>query len=172
MNEDKSDRLERPENECSRDKNSASKKTEVCIGNNLNDLAFKVAKCCNPIPGDNIVGYITFGKGVSVHRASCPNLVGLNVNERKINVKWKEKANASYQAELYVKANDRTGISMEILKLLQDMKVKLHGFTAKDTPDKMCVIDIKIEITSLDELQKIIKALRKVDSVYDVRRAK
>jgi len=138
------------------------------IGNCL----VKFARCCNPLPGDEIVGYITFGKGVSIHRASCPNLVSLNVNERRIGVKWKEKANVTYQAAVIVKANDRTGISMEVLKLLQDMKVKLHGFTAKDTEDKTCVIDIKLEISSVDELQKIIKSLRKIDSVYDVRRAK
>ena len=138
------------------------------IGNCL----VKFARCCNPLPGDEIVGYITFGKGVSVHRANCPNLVSLNINEKKIVVRWKEKANVSYQAVVIVKANDRTGISMEVLKLLQDMKVKLHGFTAKDTEDKTCIIDIKLEISSVDELQKIIKALRKVDSVYDVRRAK
>jgi GTP pyrophosphokinase len=61
---------------------------------------------------------------------------------------------------------------MEVLKLLQDMKVKLHGFTARDTEDKICIIDIKLEISSVDELQRIIKSLKKVDSVYDVRRAK
>ena len=138
------------------------------IGNCL----VKFARCCNPLPGDEIVGYITFGKGVSIHRTNCPNLVNLNVDERKIGVKWKEKANVSYQAAVIVKANDRTGISMEVLKLLQDMKVKLHGFTAKDTEDKTCIIDVKLEINSVEELQKIIKALKKIDSVYDVRRAK
>lgn len=138
----------------------------------IDNCLVKFAKCCNPLPGDEIVGYITFGKGVSVHRADCPNLVGINVSERRIGVKWKEKANVTYQAAVIVKANDRTGISMEVLKLLQDMKVKLHGFTAKDTEDKTCIIDVKLEISSVDELQKIIKALRKVDSVYEVKRAK
>ena len=138
----------------------------------IDNCLVKYAKCCNPLPGDEIVGYISFGKGVSVHRADCPNLTGININERRIDVKWKEKANISYQTEVIVKANDRTGISMEVLKLLQDMKVKIHGFTAKDTEDRTCIIDLKIEIASVDELQKIIKALRKVDSVYEVKRAK
>ena len=138
----------------------------------IDNCLVKFAKCCNPLPGDEIVGYITFGKGVSVHRSDCPNLVGINVKERRIGVKWKEKANVSYQAAVVVKANDRTGISMEVLKLLQDMKVKLHGFTAKDTEDRTCIIDVKLEISSVDELQKIIKALRKIDSVYEVKRAK
>jgi len=138
----------------------------------IDNCLVKFAKCCNPLPGDEIVGYITFGKGVSVHRADCPNLVGSYMSERRIGVKWKEKANISYQTEVIIKANDRTGISMEVLKLLQDMKVKIHGFTAKDTEDRTCIITVKIEILSVDELQKIIKALRKIDSVYDVKRAK
>lgn len=138
----------------------------------IDNCLVKYAKCCNPIPGDEIVGYITFGKGVSIHRADCPNLAGINVIERRIGVKWKEKADVAYQAGIIVKANDRTGISMEVLKLLQDMKVKLHGFTAKETEDKTCDIDIKLEISSVDELQKVIKTLRKIDSVYEVKRAK
>ena len=138
----------------------------------IDNCLVKFARCCNPLPGDEIVGYITFGKGVSVHRSDCSNLVGLNVNERKIGVKWKEKSNISYQAAVIVKANDRTGLSMEVLKLLQDMKVKTHGFTAKDTEDRICIIEIKLEISSVDELQKIIKNLRKIDSVYEVKRAK
>jgi len=138
----------------------------------IDNCLIKFARCCNPLPGDEIVGYITFGKGVSIHRKDCPNLTGIYMNERRIGVKWKEKANVSYQTEVIIKANDRTGISMEVLKLLQDMKVKIHGFTAKDTEDRTCLINVKIEIGSVDELQKIIKALRKVDSVYEVKRAK
>ena len=138
----------------------------------IDNCLVKFARCCNPLPGDEIVGYITFGKGVSVHRSDCSNLVGLNVTERRIGVKWKEKADVSYQAAVIVRANDRTGISMDVLKLLQDMKVKTHGFTAKDTDDRTCVIEMKLEIGSVDELQKIIKNLRKVDSVYEVKRAK
>ena len=132
----------------------------------------KYAKCCNPLPGDEIVGYITYGKGVSVHRKDCPNLISLNIDERRIDVKWKEKANATYQAEIVISANDRTGISMDVIKLLQDMKVKLHGFTAKEAENKICYIHVIVEIVSVDELQKIIKNLRKVDSVFDVKRAK
>lgn len=145
---------------------------EGVIVQGIDNCLVKFAKCCNPLPGDDIVGYITFGKGVSVHRADCPNLVGINISERKIGVKWKEKANVSYQTEVIVKANDRTGISMEVLKLLQDMKVKVHGFTANDTQDRTCIINVKIEISSVSELQKIIKSLKKIDSVYDVKRAK
>lgn len=138
----------------------------------IDNCLVKFAKCCNPLPGDDIVGYITYGKGVSVHRVDCPNLISLDINERRITVDWKAKSTASYTASILVKANDRTGISMDIIKLLQDMKIKLSGFTAKATEDKTCLINVSVEITSVDELQKIMKQIRKIESVYDVKRAK
>jgi len=153
-------------------KNITKESVEGVEVEGIDNCLVKFARCCNPLPGDEIVGYITFGKGVSIHRSDCSNLNGININERRIGVKWKEKTNISYQTEVIVKANDRMGISMEVLKLLQDMKVKVHGFTAKDTEDRICVITIKIEINSVEQLQKIMKAIRKVDSVYDVKRAK
>ena len=138
----------------------------------IDNCLVKYAGCCNPLPGDEIVGYITYGKGVSIHRSDCPNLTGLNIDERKINVKWKTKANASYNAGIVVKANDRTGISMDVIKLIQDMKVKLTGFTAKADDEKICTLNITVEVMSVDELQKVIKNIRKVDSVFEVKRAK
>lgn len=138
----------------------------------IDNCLVKFAKCCDPLPGDDIVGYITFGKGVSVHRSDCSNLVGLNINERKIGVRWKEKANISYETKVVVKANDRSGISMDIMRLLQDSKVKILNFTARETEDRVCIIDMKIEITSVSELQKILKQIKKVESVFDVKRAK
>ena len=155
--------------ETTKQKNSNAEGVDV---EGIDNCLVKYAKCCNPLPGDEIVGYITFGKGVSVHRKDCPNLTGIYMNERRIGVKWKEKANIAYQTEVIIKANDRTGISMEVLKLLQDMKVRIHGFTAKDTEARTCIITVKIEINSVAELQKIIKTLRKIDSVYEVKRAK
>lgn len=138
----------------------------------IDNCLVKYAKCCNPLPGDEIVGYITFGKGVSIHRKDCPNLAGINITERQIGVKWKEKGNMSYAAEIIIKANDRTGISMDIIKLLQDMKVKLDGFTARANEEKICLINITLEISSVAELQKIMKQVKKVDSVFEVKRAK
>ena len=85
---------------------------------------------------------------------------------------WKAKSSASYNASVIVKANDRTGISVDIIKLLQDMKIKLSGFTAKATEDKTCIINVSVEITSVEELQKIMKQIKKIESVYDVKRAK
>lgn len=138
----------------------------------IDDCLVKFAKCCNPIPGDEIVGYISYGKGVSIHRADCPNLNGINISERKINVRWKVKENIDYDAKIIVMANDRQNLGLDILKLLQEQKVRITGFTARTTKDKGCVIDVSIGTSSVEELQKVIKNIRKIDSVFEVKRAK
>ena len=138
----------------------------------IDNCLVKYAKCCDPLPGDDIVGYITFGKGVSIHRRDCPNVANLNINERQINVKWKTKGSVSYEAQIIIKANDRTGISMDVIKLIQDMKVKLDGFTAKADRENICTINLTVEVSSVNELQQVIKNIRKINSVFDVKRAK
>ena len=138
----------------------------------IDNCLVKLAKCCSPIPGDEIVGYISIGKGVSIHRANCKNLQALNIEQRKINVSWKEKAKVSYNAILKIKANDRTGVAMEVLKKAQDSKILVANFNARQTPDKECIIEMTVRIESAEELQKLMKEIRKVDSVFDVRRAK
>ena len=138
----------------------------------IDNCLVKLAKCCSPIPGDEIIGYISIGNGVSVHRADCKNLQALNIAERKINVSWKEKSKVSYNTNLRIKANDRTGVAMEVLKKAQDSKILVVGFNARQTTDKECIIEMMVRIESAEELQKLMKEIRKVDSVFDVRRAK
>ena len=138
----------------------------------IDNCLIKFAKCCNPIPGDEIVGYISHGKGVSIHRTDCPNLNGLNITDRQIKVTWKKKDNAEYETKIIVMANDRQNLGLDILKLLQEMKIKITGFTARTTKDNLCIIDIFLETVSVQELQKVIKNIRKVDSVFEVKRAK
>ena len=146
--------------------------TEGIIVEGIDNCLVKLAKCCSPLPGDEIIGYISIGKGVSVHRVDCKNLTSLNINERKINVKWKEKAKVSYQTMLRIKANDRTGVAMDVLAKVQDNKIPVMNFIARQTTDNECIIEITVNIDSVEQLQKLMKDIRKVDSVFDVRRAK
>ena len=138
----------------------------------IDNCLVKLAKCCSPIPGDEIVGYISIGKGVSVHRANCKNLQALNIDERKINVSWKEKAKVNYNTNLRIKANDRTGVAMEVLKRVQDNKILVTGFNARPTTDRECIIEMTVKIESIEQLQKLMKDLKKVDSVFEVKRAR
>ncbi|MEG0074018.1 MAG: bifunctional (p)ppGpp synthetase/guanosine-3',5'-bis(diphosphate) 3'-pyrophosphohydrolase [Clostridia bacterium] len=138
----------------------------------IDNCLVKLAKCCNPIPGDQIIGYISFGKGVTVHAADCTNAHTLIASERLINVKWKEKAKSSYNAKLRVRANDRKGVVSDLLNELASEKIKVASISARQTQDKECVIDLEINIESLERLQKAQKVIKKVDSIFDVRRAK
>ena len=150
----------------------AKDSTEGIIVEGIDNCLVKLAKCCSPLPGDEIIGYISIGKGVSVHRADCKNLQALNIHERKINVSWKEKAKVSYHTVLRIKANDRTGVAMDVLAKAQDNKIPVMNFIARQTTDNECIMDLTVSIDSVSQLQKLMKDLRKVDSVFDVRRAK
>ena len=123
------------------------------------------------MPGDEIVGYITRGRGVSVHRKDCANLKDLLTEEdRMIDVEWYKEAKETYQVEIEVLANDRGGLLVDTLNALKETKTKLMGVNTKTTKEHIAIMDISIEIENIDELNKVQKAIRKVDSVYEVRR--
>ena len=139
----------------------------------IDNCLVKLSKCCNPLPGDEIVGYITRGRGVSVHRKDCANLKDLLTEEdRMIDVEWYKEAKETYQVEIEVLANDRGGLLVDTLNALKETKTKLMGVNTKTTKERIAVIDVTLEVESLEELNKVQKALRKVDSVYEVRRKK
>lgn len=149
--------------------------------NNGNDLVevegidnclVKFAKCCSPIPGDDIVGYITFANGISIHRKDCSNLKNLDIDSRTIKVSWKEQVQAEFNARLVVKANDRDGVLSDILKTMKDLKVEITEISTKVTQDRENITNLCANIKDINTLQNIIKALRKIDSVFDVRRIK
>ena len=139
----------------------------------IDNCLVKLSRCCNPLPGDEIVGYITKGRGVSVHRKDCPNVKELlQENNRMIDVSWEEEERISYKVDIEISANDRSNLLSDIISTLNSVKAKLVGVNAKATRDRIAVIDITIETQSVEELNNILKALRKIDSVYDVKRKK
>ena len=137
----------------------------------IDNCLVKLSKCCNPLPGDEIIGYITKGRGVSVHRKDCVNVKDLLSEEnRMIEVKWYEEAKEDYNVTIQVFANDRTGLLVDILNIVKDTKAKLMGVNTKTTKERIAIMDLNIEIENIDELNKLIKLVKKVDSVYDVKR--
>ena len=140
----------------------------------IDNCLVKLSKCCNPVPGDEIVGYITKGRGVSVHRKDCYNVKDLLSEEnRMIDVEWyKDNAETSYQVEIEIHSNDRSGLLVDILKQIGTTKAKILGVNTKTTKEKIAIMDIMLDVENLDELNKAQKAIRKVDSVYEVRRKK
>ncbi len=138
----------------------------------IDNCLVKFAKCCSPIPGDDIVGYITFANGISIHRRDCKNLKGLDTEARTIKVSWKEQVHAEFTARLVVKANDRDGVLADILKTMKELKIEITQISTKVTPERENITNLSATIKDINTLQTVMKALRKIDSVFDVRRIK
>ena len=139
----------------------------------IDNCLVKLSKCCNPVPGDNIIGYITKGRGVSVHRTDCVNVKDLLKEEdRIIDVYWYTEKAASYNVDITVYANDRSGLLADVIQVLSNLKTKLMGLNSKATKEHIATIEITIEVENIEELNKVLKGLRKVDSVYEVTRKK
>jgi len=139
----------------------------------IDNCLVKLSKCCNPLPGDEIIGYITKGRGVSVHRKDCVNVKDLLSEEnRMIDVEWYDENKSSYQADIEIYSNDRSGLLMDILREIGTTKAKIMAVNTKTTKERIAIIDITLEVENLDELNKAQKVIRKVDSVYEVTRKK
>jgi len=154
------------------DNKPRSSKNGVIVKGIANCLV-KLAKCCNPLPGDEIIGYITKGRGVSIHRADCLNCRSLISNEQRlIDVSWEKESHASYVTDLTVYANDRNGLLADITVALNEAKATLISMNARTTPNRVAIITLGVEVDGIEKLNKIQKFLRKVDSVYEVQRNK
>ena len=139
----------------------------------IDNCLVKLSKCCNPLPGDEIIGYITKGRGVSVHRKDCVNVKDLLKEENRIiDVSWVEEKQASYNVDIEISANDRSGLLADITKALTSAKANIVGINARAGKDRIAIIELTVETKNIDELNSILKALRKVDSVYEVTRKK
>jgi len=139
----------------------------------IDNCLIKISKCCNPVPGDDIIGYITKGRGVSVHRTDCSNINELiNQENRIIDVCWQVEDKASYNVNIEIYANDRTGLLSDIITELGNAKLKIIGVNSRTTKEKIAIIEVTIEVGNVEILNKVLKGLRKVDSVYEVKRRK
>ena len=139
----------------------------------IDNCLVRLAKCCNPLPGDEIVGYITKGRGVSVHRKDCQNLKDLlDEDNRMIDVAWYKNEKTSYNVEVEVFSNDRDGLLADILRKIGETKAHIMGVNTKTTKERIAIIAVTMEVEDLDELNKVIKLIRQVESVYEVKRKK
>lgn len=139
------------------------------------NLMIKLAKCCNPVPGDDIIGFITKGRGISVHRCDCSNIRNLPEREkaRFIDVEWEDlKVGKSYDAEICIEGSDRKGILSDISRVCEDMDIHLSGVNAKTGKDGSLSMTITLSISSTQEMQKVFRNLRNIDGITHVFRAK
>ena len=140
----------------------------------IDNCLVKFAKCCNPVPGDEIVGYITRGRGVSVHRCDCASVYNIEKTDgdrsRLIEVNWAEKNLGNYSTELLITANDRTGLLVDITLALNELKIPLRALNAKTTKNMLCLINITLEIDSYDKLSRAITKIKGIKEVIGVSR--
>lgn len=139
----------------------------------IDNCLVKFSKCCNPVPGDEIIGYITKGRGVSIHRKDCINVKDLfQEEERIIDVEWTDTDKVSYKVDIEIHSNDRDGLVADIAKEINKSKATMPLINSRIKDERIVETQLTLEVENLDELNKILKALRKIDSVYEVKRKK
>ena len=140
----------------------------------LGNCAVKFAKCCTPVPGDPVVGFITRGYGVSVHRMDCPNAAPEKRKpdeaDRWVRVAWLEENLPSYKTALELAAKDRDGLALDVTMALSAAKVKVSALSARSTADGNALINVVLEVRDREELNSVVNRLHQIQSVYEVRR--
>jgi GTP pyrophosphokinase len=136
------------------------------------DLLASLAKCCNPLPGEPIVGYVTRGRGVSVHAAHCPNVTSLLYDpDRQIRVAWSGKRGATgFPAELKILTEDRPGLLADLTQVIAEEKSNIRRIEAGSEAGRGGEVDVVVEIEDVKHLERILKRLRAVSGVRQVRR--
>ena len=170
----KEENVEQKLEELSKEKNTAKPSKSGVVVKGIDNCLVKLSKCCNPVPGDDIVGYITRGRGVSIHRADCKNLKDLFEDEesRMIDVYWYTEKEAAYNVDIEVFANDRSGLLADIIAQISAAKTKLIAVNCRANKERIAITEVTVEVENLEQLNDVLKAIRKVDSVYEVKRKK
>ncbi len=154
--------------------NNAKRKTnsDLVIVDGISNCKVQFAKCCTPIPGDEIIGYITNSNGVSIHTKTCKNMLRKENTSRTIAVSWVKENITSFTAKIIVKANNRNGILTDVITKLNELKINIESMNTKITTDKENIMGFSLSISDVSELQKIIKEIKKIDSVFEVKRSR
>jgi guanosine-3',5'-bis(diphosphate) 3'-pyrophosphohydrolase len=138
------------------------------------NILVRFAKCCNPVPGDEIIGYITKGRGVSIHRKDCTNAEALlnDVENKIIDVSWSGVNAPGYITEIQIRAEDRSGLLSEIMVIVTEAKIHLHAVNAKTSKAGFASINIKLKINGIEQLKELMKKIRRLKGVAEVYRTK
>ena len=155
---------------------NAAKKTnsDGIVVDGIENCLVRYSKCCNPVPGDKIIGYITRGRGVSIHRQDCINIAAMYQDEaersRLIDVSWANKNETSYSSTLTIVCNDRDGIVLEVANIVNDTKMSLKSINARSIKNSMAILEITVEVQNTDQLNTLIKNVKKLKDVIEVTR--
>jgi GTP pyrophosphokinase len=141
----------------------------------IDNCLVKMARCCNPVPGDKITGFITRGFGVSIHKLDCPNVAqNINLEEnagRWVNVSWAQNVSKAFKASLQIVSADRYGLLADVSAALASMHVMIHSVNARELKNGNAAINLTVDVTSIEHLQNVISRLNKISSVLEVSRS-
>ena len=154
--------------------NTAATKSGIVV-KGIDDMAVRFSRCCTPVPGDEIVGFITRGRGISIHRTDCVNVLGMSNDDRArlIEAEWQAdciEGGGVYPTEISIYANSRIGILNEVTKIFLEMKLDITTVTTRMNKQGIATINLCFNITGIDQLNKIIAKIRNIDSVIDIER--
>ncbi len=140
----------------------------------VDGLLVRLSKCCNPVPGDEIIGYITKGRGVSVHRKDCPNMVALPEEEKKrfIEVEWVQQTGEGYEADITIIAEDRRCLFSDISKTCDNAGTSITSVNAKADKDGMATVSLTVLISNTGQISKLMLSMKSIEGVYEVYRSK
>ena len=140
----------------------------------IHDVAVRFSKCCNPIPGDEIVGYVTRGRGVTIHRTDCVNVMNMSEMDRSrlLEAEWQqpETKRSLYTVEISVYANNRTGLLVDISKIFTERKIDIRNINCRTSKQEKATISVSFNVSCKEELNSLIEKIRQLESVLDVER--
>ncbi|HNW36264.1 MAG TPA: TGS domain-containing protein, partial [Candidatus Ozemobacteraceae bacterium] len=169
---------QQPQRKPDREQRRKARKGPQIIAGGIDSAEVKISRCCNPIPGDPIMGYITRGRGVTVHRTDCPNAKELykQPEGRMIDVRWDmgvqvEQTDTAYRTRMRVETTDRPGMLNAVTSVISNQGVNIHSANARTTKQRTGVLDFSIEVNNAQHLQALIRALMRVNGVTKVFRS-
>ncbi|MDD2619296.1 MAG: bifunctional (p)ppGpp synthetase/guanosine-3',5'-bis(diphosphate) 3'-pyrophosphohydrolase [Syntrophomonadaceae bacterium] len=147
------------------------KETNALRVKGVDDISLRLARCCNPLPGDPVLGYITRGRGVSVHRQDCPNMQSYinNEKDRVLEVEWANEQGV-YFVELEVRALDRARLTTDVMTEIADARIPINSVFSRATKNNHAIMNLKLEIKDMGRLQAVIQRIQKVRDVLEVKR--
>ena len=156
---------------------SARKSKSGIIVKGIDDVAVRFSKCCNPLPGDEIVGFITRGRGISIHRTDCVNIMNISESDRArlIDAEWQQEEGTSkelYKAEINIYVHDGVGVLVEVAKVFTEKEINVTAMQSRTGKNHAATINVCFDVSGREELTKIVDKLRMLDCVYDVERTR
>ena len=142
----------------------------------IHDVAVRFSKCCNPVPGDEIVGFVTRGRGVSIHRTDCINVMNISEMDRNrlIDAEWQDDGASDevYQAEINIYVQDKVGVLVEVARIFTESEINVTAMTTRSSKNHTATINVAFDIKGRSQLQKVIDKLRSLECVYDIERTR